>query len=203
MRRVALTGGIACGKSVVGAILQRHGVAVCDADHVAHAVMRAGHAAYDEIVRTFGRGVVGVDGELDRSQLGRLVFADEAARQQLNAIVHPRVRVAWEAWLRAQETAGPLVAVVIIPLLFEAGMDAGWDAIVCVRSPPVQQRQRLAARGLSEREIDQRLMAQWPVSEKAARADYVIDNDDSVAELEERTVNVVNQIVESKHGRSR
>lgn len=203
MRRVALTGGIACGKSVVGAILQGRGVAVCDADHVAHALMRAGNEAYDEIVRTFGRGVVGADGELDRSQLGRLVFDNEAARQQLNAIVHPRVRVAWDVWLREQETAGQPVAVVIIPLLYESGMDAGWDAIVCVRSSPVLQRQRLAARGHSEREIDQRLMAQWPVSEKAARADYVIDNDGSVTDLEERTVNVVNQIVESKHGRSR
>lgn len=108
MRRVALTGGIACGKSVVGAILQGRGVAVCDADHVAHALMRAGSEAYDAIVRTFGRGVVGADGELDRGSFGRLVFSDEAARQQLNAIVHPRVRVAWDAWLREQETQGSL-----------------------------------------------------------------------------------------------
>lgn len=203
MRSIALTGGIACGKSVVGAILQECGVAVCDADHLAHALMRPGCAAHDEVVRAFGRDVLGAGGDIDRGRLGRLVFEDAEARKQLNAIVHPRVRAAWEAWLREQETAGAAVAVVIVPLLYEAGMDAGWDAIVCVQSSPEQQRQRLATRGLSEREITQRLAAQWPVSEKAARADYVIVNDGTVADLKERTVNVVNQIVESKHGRSR
>jgi len=203
MLTIALTGGIACGKSATGAIFEALGWGVCESDRLAHDAMRPGAPAFTEVVAAFGRAILGPDGAIDRAKLGAVVFADAAARERLNAIVHPRVRAAWIEWLDAQRHAGAQAALVIVPLLYEAGLAAGWDAVVCVTASEALQRHRMRARGLNEQQTEQRLRAQWPVAVKAQRADYVIVNDGTEAELGRRVAEVARQILESKHGRTR
>jgi dephospho-CoA kinase len=180
-RIVGITGGIACGKSVCGRVLQSLGVAVLDTDQVAHAVMKKGEAAYGPVVEAFGSGVLDDDGEIDRKKLGLLVFADEAQRRQLNELVHPPVQVQWESWRDAQVTS----VAVLIPLLFEVGATEGWDAIVCIASQERLMRARMKERGLDEASIQQRLDAQWPIEKKAANADVVIWNNGSLKTFEQ------------------
>lgn len=183
--RIALTGGLAAGKSTVARFLEEAGAATLDTDAVAHRLLQPGGPVYDQVVVAFGTGILAPDGTVDRTRLGSRVFADRAALSRLNELVHPAVRTVVAEWLPAQGDAGRH-AVVTVPLLFEAGMTDGWDAILCVASPPERVRERLRARGLSEADIEARLAAQWPVEVKKQKADIVIENDDSLAVLKER-----------------
>ncbi len=195
MKKIALTGGIACGKSLAGSILVEAGVPVCEADHLAHDLMRTGRPVHNAVVRAFGPDILGADGEIDRSLLGKVVFGDAEKRKQLNAIVHPAVKDAIRAWLdsRPLETAA---AVVIIPLLYEAGLEEGWDAVVCVASSRALQWSRLLERGLSEEEARLRLVAQLSPAEKMNRADRVIFNNGTSENLKEQVLMAFRQIVE-------
>ena len=199
MMRVALTGGLACGKSLVARLYEERGVPVCDTDVVAHALMEPGRPVHGRIVDAFGAEMLDEQGAIDRRRLGRVVFADPKALARLNAISHPAVADAVHEWLAAC-AAGTPMAVVVIPLLYEAGMEKGWDAVICVASPVWLQVERLTARGLSEAEIRDRLAAQWPVAEKAARADYVIYNAWTIDLLNAQAMAVLDQILESRHG---
>ncbi|MBP7275450.1 MAG: dephospho-CoA kinase [Kiritimatiellae bacterium] len=181
MRRIALTGGIACGKSLAGRALRAEGIPVCDADDLAHAAMQPGTATHRGVVRAFGKDILDGQGRIDRAHLGRIVFSDDRQRARLNAIVHPAVRRAYERWLRERRQAGDRVAVVIIPLLFEAGMERGWDEIICVISPRDQIIRRLRARGLSQRAAIARIRAQWPLRKKARQSTHLWINDGSQA----------------------
>jgi dephospho-CoA kinase len=195
MVRIAVTGGIACGKSQVGRILESVGVAVCETDAVAHTLMRRGEPAYGEIVAAFGAGVLATGGEIDRARLGALVFASDAERGRLNAILHPRVAAAWRAWLRGLP-ADRRAAAVIVPLLYEVGADGGWDATICVYSSPAVQRQRLRERGLTGEEGRRRMAAQMAVEEKAERAEFVIVNSGTEETLREQTLRILDRILE-------
>jgi dephospho-CoA kinase len=176
MLRVALTGGIATGKSYALEQFQRRGVPCLDADELAHGVTAAGTEATQAIVVRFGEQVLGPDGTLNRGVLGRIVFADPAARKDLEAIVHPGVYRAITAGLRAIElTDKPPLAVVDIPLLYETGHAADFNRVIVTSCSRDVQVARLLKRGMTEREAEQRLAAQMPTEEKAARADYVID----------------------------
>jgi dephospho-CoA kinase len=177
MLRVALTGGIATGKSYVLDRFRRRGIPVLDADTLAHGVMAPGTEATAAIAARFG-AVIGADGAVDRARLGPIVFADENARRDLEAIVHPAVYRAIAAGLRAFERIGdsPLV-VVDVPLLFETGHASDFDRIIVTAAPVDVQLQRLRARDLTESEARQRLAAQQSTDEKVARADYVIRTD--------------------------
>lgn len=187
MLRVGLTGNVAAGKSSVAARWRQHGAWVIDADALARAAVAPGTPGWRAVVEAFGPEVLAADGTLDRAALRRLVFADDAARRRLEAIVHPevaRLRAAEHARARA---AGAPVVVDEIPLLFEAGLDRDVDVIVLVDAPEAVRRQRLRRdRGLDDAEIDGLLRAQWPAERKRARADYVIDNDADLATLERR-----------------
>lgn len=176
MRRIAITGGIACGKSTVGRVFEQAGIPVFDADVLAHEAMRPGGTVHRAIVRAFGRGVTGPDGAIDRAKLGAIVFADPAARARLNALVHPAVRRALARRLREAGRGGARAAAAIVPLLFEAGMDGGWDAIVCVTAPRAEVLRRLRMRGLGTRAAAARIRAQAPLREKVRRADHVLRN---------------------------
>lgn len=203
MLRIALTGGIACGKSQVGHFLEKQGVPVCEADHLAHEAIEPGQPAYAEVVASFGTSILASDGSVERARLGEIVFADAGARARLNAIVHPRVQSAWDVWLDQQAARGCDMAVVIVPLLFEANVHHGWDVIVCVRASVDIQAGRLAGRGLDVEQAQQRINAQLAVEDKARRSDYVIDNDGTLKALEGQTVDLVRRLRESKHGRTR
>ncbi|MEQ1869403.1 MAG: dephospho-CoA kinase [Vicinamibacterales bacterium] len=176
MLKVALTGGIATGKSHVVAELRRRGIPCVDADELAHGVMTPGSEATIAIAERFGTGVLDVHGAVDRKALGAIVFADPLARRELEAITHPAVYRAITAAMRAFALLGGADMVVVdIPLLFEGGRAPEFDRVVAtVCSEPIQ-RERLSARGLSASEIDLRLAAQLSAAEKAARADHVID----------------------------
>jgi dephospho-CoA kinase len=172
MRRVALTGGIATGKSTVAATLRALQVPVVDADVLAREAVAPGTEGLRLVAERFGAGVVGADGALDRAGLGRLVFADVAARRALEQIVHPRVRAAVAAFFAA--AAAP-AAVAEIPLVYESGRAADFDAVVVVACHPHEQLRRLMARdGMSEAEARARIAAQWPIEDKARLADRVI-----------------------------
>src|SRR3954463_7831171 len=176
MLKIALTGGIATGKSHVLDLFRRRGVPCLDADALAHGVEAAGTEATRAIAARFGPGVLAEDGAVDRAKLGPIVFADAAARRELEAIVHPAVYRAITAGLRAFELTGnPRLAVVDIPLLFETGRPADFDAVIATVCPVAMQVERLVARGMNESDARQRLAAQLPAAEKAARAQYAID----------------------------
>jgi len=196
MVRIAITGGIACGKSLVGAVAAAHGVEIIDADDIAHEMMQPGHRVFQEVVRQFGRGILDEAGCADRQALGKLVFANAAQRRELNAIVHPEVRKVWQEWL-AQRPHGLAAAAVIIPLYYEVGEGPGWDVAVCVACTHATQMERLRQRGLSEDEAQKRIAAQMALGEKIERADYVIMNDGTKQMTEDQTVRVLGRILEN------
>ncbi len=186
MLTVALTGGIATGKSHVLGRLRQHGIPCLDADELAHGVMAPGTEATRAIAELFG-DVLDDSGAVDRQALGPLVFADRAARRQLEAIVHPAVFRAIAAGLRAFElTEQPLLAVVDIPLLYETGHENDFNLVIATTCSEAVQVARLAARGLSPDAARQRLLSQLPAAEKARRADYVIETDGSVESTDAR-----------------
>lgn len=197
MLRVVITGGIACGKSEVGRLLAATGVPVLDTDAVAHALMRKGTPVFAAVCQAFGPAALGADGELDRARLGALVFADAAARERLNARVHPAIWDATRAWLDDRAQAGAPLAVVQAPLLYEAGFGDRWDAVVCVACASATQLRRLAARGLDPAAAAQRLAAQMDLALKMERADYVIWNEDGFESLREQVTAVFESIRES------
>lgn len=183
MKRLGITGGIASGKSAVAAMLRELGFRVIDADRLGHEVIEPGTRAYDEIVREFGAGVVGVDGRIDRGKLGALVFADRAKLERLNAIVHPRVEEEMVRLFAEWEKSGIKdAAFVEAALLVEAGYQKNLDGLVVAWCKPEQQIERLLARGLSEAEARRRIAAQMPAEEKLKFATEKIDCSGTMAE---------------------
>ena len=176
MRIIGLTGGIGSGKSTVSAMLQELGATVVDADEGARAVVEPGQPALMEIRERFGDDVLGADGALDRDRLADVVFADDGARRDLNAITHPRVRAWMAGQMQVAAAAGAATVVLDIPLLFESGLTAGLDDIVVVWCPPETQVARAVGRGLREEDVRARIAAQMPLDEKRERATAVIDN---------------------------
>ncbi len=173
MRHVALTGGIATGKSTIAAGLRAWGVPVVDADELARAAVAPGSDGWHEVVARFGPAVVAADGGLDRAGLGRVVFADAVARADLERIVHPRVRAGVAAFFAA--AGGVPAAVAEIPLVYESGWHRSFDAVVVAACDPLLQVARLRARDhLDEGAARARLAAQWPIEDKARLADRVV-----------------------------
>jgi len=185
MLKVALTGGIATGKSHVLQRCLARGIPCLDADALAHGTMGPGTEVSLAIAARFGSEVLDSDGAVNRGKLGPLVFADAAARRDLEAIVHPAVYRAITAGLRAFERMGGAeFAVVDVPLLYETGRAGDFDRVIATVCPLEMQIQRLIARGLSEADARQRLAAQMPAAEKAARAHFVIGTDGTLAETD-------------------
>jgi dephospho-CoA kinase len=169
-------------------------VAVLDTDDVAHRCLAPDGPAYPGVVAEFGPGVLDDAGRIDRPRLAAVVFADPAARERLNQLVHPHVRAAYRTWI-AERRRENRVAAVIIPLLFERGLEADWTQIVAVGAPEAVVRQRLRERGVPPEQIDPRLAAQAPVEEKLRRAHHAIRNDGSLAQLQQRTLAVLDDIL--------
>jgi dephospho-CoA kinase len=177
MLKVALTGGIATGKSYVLDQFGRRGIPVLDADTLAHGVMAPGTEATMAIAARFG-AVIDEDGAVNRKKLGPIVFADDSARRDLEAIVHPAVYRAITAGIRAFERIGGSSLVIVdVPLLYETGHASDFDRVIVTAAPIEVQLQRLRARGLTESEAQQRLAAQQSTDAKVARADFVIRTD--------------------------
>lgn len=182
--RVALTGGIATGKSHVRERFEALGVPTIDSDTLARDAVAAGTPGLASVVREFGQEVLDRSGALDRRKLGALVFAEPARRRALEAIIHPEVRRAIDAWFVALDPAVPF-AIADIPLLYETGREADFDIVLVTAANPEEQVRRVMARdGLTEADARRRIAAQWPIAEKVSRADYVITTDGSFEETD-------------------
>lgn len=169
-----LTGGIGMGKSTVAQLLQQRVVPVVDTDALARKVVEPGQPALAAIQEMFGAAVLAQDGSLRRDELARRVFGSDMARKQLEAILHPRIRALWQAQVDEWRASGVRLGVVVIPLLFETNAAKSFDKVVCVACSAASQQQRLAARGWTAEQIQQRLAAQWSIEKKMAQSDYVI-----------------------------
>jgi dephospho-CoA kinase len=195
VRRVALTGGIATGKSYVRGRFEADGIPTIDADTLARAAVAPGTSGLAEIVRRFGAAMLDSTGALDRKKLAAVVFSDPAARRDLEAIVHPFVRTATNTWFASLNPTQDPFAVADIPLLFETGRDADFDAVVVAACAPETQLARLMARdGIGDPEARLRIAAQLPLAEKIAKADYVIRTDGSFADTDRQVGEVITQL---------
>ncbi len=182
---IGLTGGIASGKSTVSHILARLGAQMLDADKVGHQLYEPGSLAYDEVVATFGQGVVGPEGQIDRGKLGGIVFADPEALKKLNAIMHPKIRVVVAEVAGGWQQDGVEVGVVEAAVLFEANWTDLVGEIWVTLSDEGTVVERLGkAKGLSPDQVRARLRSQMPPEEKARRAHVVIRNNGTPEELE-------------------
>jgi dephospho-CoA kinase len=186
MLKVGLTGGIASGKSTVSKIFARFGAKVLDADEVARELLLPGQPAWRRLRQAFGEEFFHPDGTVKREQLRKLVFANPERRSQLNAIMHPEVMK--EINRKSESLSSslePMVLVVDVPLLLEVGVADRFDKIVVVDARESVQINRLMQRdGTTEEEAKQALKAQMPLSEKVELADYVIDNNSTLADTE-------------------
>lgn len=185
---IGLTGNIGCGKSTVSEMLVEQGAVVNDADQVTRQVMLPFQPAYHAIVEAFGTTILAEpDGPIDRRALGRIVFADPAALQRLEAIVHPATRRTNEAWLaehdkQAQAANTRRIAVIDAIKLIESGYPAICDAVwVVVCDEREQVRRLVESRGMTSEDARQRIAAQPPQHEKTAVADVIIDNSGTLA----------------------
>lgn len=186
MPLIALTGGIASGKSTIAARLAEHGAVIVDADQIVRDVQGPGSPVLAAIAAEFGEDVIRADGALDRAALGARVFADQDRLQALNAIVHPAVREESARRFTAALDADPAAVVVYdVPLLVEARVDDPWDLIVVADAPADLRAQRMMAlRGMTEEDARARLASQVPDDVRRAVADVVIDTSGTI----ERTI---------------
>ncbi|HKZ75766.1 MAG TPA: dephospho-CoA kinase [Actinomycetota bacterium] len=184
MLLVGLTGGIGSGKSTVARMLEKRGAVVFDADVLARQAVAPGTPGFDRVVERFGPNVLAPGGDLDREALASIVFADPAARRDLEAIVHPEVRRMFAEGCEEYEGTDRVV-VFSAPLLVETGMHTALQALLVLSTSVETQVERLMReRGLSEAAIRARIAAQLPLEAKAEVADVIIDNEGTTEELE-------------------
>lgn len=180
MLRVALTGGIGSGKSLVGEILEELGALVIDSDQLAREVIERGSPGYEEVVTAFGDSILS-EGQIDRSKLAAVVFRESNLRKKLESIIHPLVREAAEKLARKLPSGAILINQ--IPLLVESDGAKRFDYVVTVSADEEIRRERLRLRGLKDYEITQRMAAQVSDSEREKIANYIIRNNGSIDEL--------------------
>ncbi|MGE0768941.1 MAG: dephospho-CoA kinase [Hyphomicrobiaceae bacterium] len=194
---IGLTGSIGMGKSTVAKRFAANGIAVCDADAEVHKLYAAGGAAVAPIEAAFP-GVTGVDG-VDRPKLAAALLRDASGFKRLEAIVHPLVYAAEQAFLQAEASRGAEMVVLEIPLLLEGGGERRVDVVVVVSAPAQMQRQRVLERpGMTDAKMDQILARQVPDAEKRKRADFVVDTGSPI----EDTLAEVDRIIELLRGRT-
>ncbi|PZD95842.1 dephospho-CoA kinase [Paenibacillus sambharensis] len=187
--KIGLTGGIACGKSTVAAMLRQRGAMLVDADQVAREIVLPGEPALSRVTAVFGQAVINPDGTLNRAKLGGIVFADKDKLRQLEGILHPAIRERMWAVINAaeQEDPGRLIAA-DIPLLYETGQQDLYDGILVVYIPRELQLKRLQDRNpdLSEEQAKQRIDSQMDIDRKRELADWVIDNSGTLDQTEQQ-----------------
>jgi dephospho-CoA kinase len=191
MLLVGLTGTIGSGKSTVAQMLSERGATIIDADVLARRAVELGTTAFDNIVKRWGQAVLAPDGHLDRAALRRIVFADHDQLEELNQMVHPEVERLRGRLVDQARKRGDRIVVCDIPLLFERHMTDRFDRIILVDAHRAVRLERLVKdRGLRETEAMEMIAAQMPAELKRARADFVIDNDGTLTQLERRVHDV-------------
>jgi len=183
---IGLTGGIACGKSTVSAMLVRRGAILIDADQIAREVVEPGSPVLARVAERFGQDILLPDGRLHRKKLGERIFGDDAARKDLESLLHPPIRAVMKERMRENESHYPDKLVVVdVPLLYESGLEWMFEQVLVVYVPRELQLKRLMARdGLTTEQAERRLQAQMPIERKRDKADVVIDNSGTPAETE-------------------
>ena len=200
VKRVALTGGIATGKSHVRARFEQLGVPTIDADVLAREAVAAGTPGLQAVAARFGGDVLDSAGALDRRKLAAIVFADPVARRDLEAIVHPAVRAAIDRWYASLDARQHPFAIADIPLLYETGRDRDFDSVIVAACEPATQLRRLVERDrISEADAMLRISAQLPIDEKVSRANYVIRTDSTFADVDAEVRKVFERLVVSDH----
>jgi dephospho-CoA kinase len=195
MLRVGLTGGIASGKSTVAATLRELDCPVLDADTLGHELLEQGQDAYNEVVREYGKEILDTYGNVDRSKLGQIIFADAQKRVRLNQILHPRILDVVRKWFAAlAQAGGPELAVVEAALIIEAGYNRELDQVIVCWCPAEQQLQRLVERGLTAEQAQLRIAAQMPMEEKRRLGDETIDCSGSLEETERQAMEMVKRL---------
>jgi dephospho-CoA kinase len=193
--RVALTGNVAAGKSAVAEAWIRRGVPVVSADELARRAVEPGTRGLSEVRGAFGDGVLAADGTLNRSELRARIFRDEEARRRLETILHPRIQDLRAEWMEAHRAQGDPLVVAEIPLLFETGLEDGFDAVVVVDAPADVRLARLVERrGLGRDEALRIMEAQMDPAEKRRRADWVVDNAGTMEALDGRAAEVLSEL---------
>jgi dephospho-CoA kinase len=182
------------GKSTSAAILDQIGLPIADTDVIAREVVAPGTPGLEAVRRAFGSNVVLPDNTLDRAHLAERVFADGAAREQLEGILHPLIRAEWERRAARWRAAGHAAGVVVIPLLFETGAENLLDAVICVACSAKSQQERLRDRGWGEEHIRRRIAAQLPIETKMLRAQFVIWTDPPVAVHDDQLRRILNRL---------
>ena len=191
MLLVGLTGNIGSGKSTVAQLLSERGATIIDADVLARRAVELGTAAYTSIVQRWGAAAQSPDGHLDRAALRRIVFGDQTQLEELNAIVHPEVERLRSRLVDQARARGDRIVVCDIPLLFEQHMTDRFDRIILVDASRGVRLERLVAdRGLRETEAMEMIAAQMPAELKRARADFIVENDGTLSQLERRVQDV-------------
>jgi dephospho-CoA kinase len=187
MLSIALTGGIGSGKSLAAEFFEELGAVVIDSDQLARDAIERGTPGFDEVVASFGDAIL-LGGEIDRAKLAEIVFKDEQARRNLEAIIHPRVRdIATRIAARVPQDG---VVINQIPLLFETNGKSRFDVVITIASTLENRKARLAQRGMKSYEIERRISAQASDEQRASIADIVIENDGTQEELEARVAEV-------------
>jgi dephospho-CoA kinase len=193
---VGLTGGIASGKSEASRILKKLGAYIIDADEIAHALLEPNTKTWEEVVKSFGTGILRPNQSIDRSILGRMVFNDPEKLMALNAILHPFVFAEKEHRQKKIAAADPRAVIVFdVPLLIETNAHEGMDKVVVVTVNGKTQLKRLMERnGLSKQEAQKRINAQIPLNEKTKYADYLVDSGESLAHMEIRVRQIFEEL---------
>jgi len=196
MRTIGLTGGIGSGKSTVAQMLVARGAAFVNADLVGHRSYLKGTPTYERLVETFGREIVGEDGEIDRQKLGRRVFADPDDRHRLNDIVWPAMAEMMARDLDGLRARGERVAVLEAAILLEAGWQWLVDEVWVVVAAPDTAVRRLEAAGMEREQAEARIRSQLGNEERTCQADVVVENDGTLTELEARVQSLWEQLQE-------
>lgn len=198
IRKIALTGGIATGKSYVANKLREAGVPLVDADVLSREVVAPGTPGLAAVRRRFGPDAVRRDGTMDRVRVGQIVFKDKRARLDLEAIIHPAVQKAINDFFDALPKRTPF-AIADIPLLFETSREKLFDAVVVVACPRDMQLQRVMERNkLSKEDAERRLAAQLPIEKKIEKATYVIKTDGTFDQTDAQIAALIDKLKDGK-----
>jgi dephospho-CoA kinase len=176
--------------------LKTRGIPILDSDHLAHELLKSGNPVFESVVTHFGEEILALNGDIERSKLGKLVFGDVVARKKLNGLMHPAIGKQWRSWLDQQSAA---LAIVVIPLLFELGLEKEFDGVVCVWAPESLMKQRLLKRNLTEIEAIQRIRAQIPVDLKAKKANWTLHNNLTLSHLHTQVDEWVDKLINQEN----